>query len=108
MNLQRIDGNQRNGRTHEEGIFMNGSRISILSGLALVAGLTTWTAIRGQKPAYAAQAGTTPGQLTILGKKGEPVGLCPLKHTDVVADIAGYVSRVTVTQEFANPSTLPI
>jgi len=50
----------------------------------------------------------TPGALQIIGKNGQPAGLCPLKHTDVVADIAGYVSRVTVTQEFANPSREPV
>ena len=27
----------------------------------------------------------------------------PLKHTDVKADISGFLSRVTVTQEFENP-----
>ncbi len=86
---------------------MNRSRISILGGLALIAGLAAWAAIRGQKPAYAAQTGATPGQLTIVDKKGNTVGLCALKHTDVLADIAGYVSRVTVTQEFSNPSTTP-
>ncbi len=47
----------------------------------------------------------SPGQLTILDKAGKPAGLCPLKQTDVVADIAGYVGRVTVTQEFRNPSS---
>ncbi len=50
----------------------------------------------------------TPGALQIMDKSGKPAGFCPLKHTDVVADIAGYVSRVTVTQQFANPSREPI
>ncbi len=50
----------------------------------------------------------TPGALQIMDKSGKTVGFCPLKHTDVVADIAGYVSRVTVTQQFANPSREPI
>ena len=27
---------------------------------------------------------------------------CPLQHTDVKADIAGFLSRVTVTQDFVN------
>ncbi|MEO8659955.1 MAG: VIT and VWA domain-containing protein [Bryobacteraceae bacterium] len=30
-------------------------------------------------------------------------GLCPLKHTDVNAEISGFLARVTVTQEFENP-----
>src|SRR5262249_25586554 len=32
------------------------------------------------------------------------VAFCPLKHTDVSAEISGFLSRVTVTQEFTNPS----
>ncbi|MBX7218879.1 MAG: hypothetical protein K1Y36_02960, partial [Blastocatellia bacterium] len=28
---------------------------------------------------------------------------CPLKHTDVKAEISGFLSRVTLTQEFVNP-----
>ena len=28
---------------------------------------------------------------------------CPLKHTDVKANIAGFIARVTVTQTFHNP-----
>ena len=35
------------------------------------------------------------------GKAGE---FCPLKHTDMNAEISGFLSRVTVTQEFVNPS----
>ena len=30
---------------------------------------------------------------------------CPLKHTDVKADVAGFVARVKVTQTFHNPTT---
>jgi Ca-activated chloride channel family protein len=30
------------------------------------------------------------------------LGACPLKHTSVKADIAGFIARVTVTQEFEN------
>src|SRR5215207_4161209 len=30
---------------------------------------------------------------------------CPLKHTDVRASVAGFIARVTVTQEFENPFT---
>src|SRR2546426_8357682 len=44
-----------------------------------------------------------PGMLMSINPKGEPAGSCPLKHTDVKADISGFLSRVTVTQEFENP-----
>jgi Ca-activated chloride channel family protein len=30
--------------------------------------------------------------------------LCPLSHTDVQAEITGFVARVTVTQQFINPT----
>src|SRR5262249_26364145 len=31
------------------------------------------------------------------------VRACPLKHTDVKAEISGFISRVVVTQQFENP-----
>src|ERR1051325_1416060 len=37
------------------------------------------------------------------GTLSTPKGLCPLKHTDVKAQITGPLARVTVTQEFENP-----
>ena len=43
------------------------------------------------------------GMLMSINPKGEPAGPCPLKHTDVKAEISGFLSRVTVTQEFENP-----
>jgi Ca-activated chloride channel family protein len=43
------------------------------------------------------------GELIILDKGGNPAGLCPLEKTDVKASISGFLSRVTVTQDFANP-----
>ncbi|HEX8921516.1 MAG TPA: VIT and VWA domain-containing protein, partial [Pyrinomonadaceae bacterium] len=45
----------------------------------------------------------TPGALQATDASGKPVGLCPLKHTDVKAEISGFLSRVRVTQEFENP-----
>ena len=47
---------------------------------------------------------STPGELRIMGPEGEDLGRCPLRHTDVEADIAGYVARVTVRQSFHNPT----
>ena len=43
------------------------------------------------------------GALRIVQKDGGIVE-CPLKHTDVQADIAGFVARVKVTQTFHNPT----
>jgi len=50
-----------------------------------------------------AQNPDTPGSLTVLDPSGKPKSTCPLKHTSVKADISGFISRVTVTQEFENP-----
>jgi len=47
---------------------------------------------------------TAPGSLISLDREGRPSGLCPLKHTEVRAEIAGFLAGVTVTQEFANTS----
>jgi len=43
------------------------------------------------------------GELQILGTNGQPIGACPLQHTEVEADIIGFVSRVRVRQTFHNP-----
>ncbi|HEY2963350.1 MAG TPA: VIT domain-containing protein [Pyrinomonadaceae bacterium] len=43
------------------------------------------------------------GSLRVLEPNGKPGKQCPLKHTEVKADISGFLSRVTVTQEFTNP-----
>ena len=60
--------------------------------------ITNLTADVKRPPASASQ-----GMLMSINPKGEPAGPCPLKHTSVKADISGFLSRVTVTQEFENP-----
>ncbi len=72
---------------------------AIAAGLLLLGSRATTAAPKG---------GETSGQLTIVDKKGKAVGVCPLKHTTVTADVAGYVSRVTVEQEFANTAATAI
>ena len=72
----------------------------------LILGCTALLACLGLLPS-SAQAQENPmlgtGQLQILGPDGKPAGACPLKHTDVQSDIAGYVGRTTVRQTFHNP-----
>lgn len=53
----------------------------------------------------ALQAGedVTQGSLLASDGSGRPARACPLKHTAVRAEVSGFVSRVTVTQEFENP-----
>jgi hypothetical protein len=48
----------------------------------------------------AAQDRTTQGQLRILDAQGNPGSLCPLKHTDVKAEVSGFLAHVMLTQEF--------
>jgi Ca-activated chloride channel family protein len=43
------------------------------------------------------------GSLQIVSDD-KTAAFCPLKHTDVQAEISGFLARVTVTQEFTNPS----
>lgn len=51
----------------------------------------------------AASGSITQGSLQVPGPEGQTALLCPLKHTDVKAEISGFLSRVVVTQEFENP-----
>ncbi|MFA6211315.1 MAG: VIT and VWA domain-containing protein [Candidatus Obscuribacterales bacterium] len=48
------------------------------------------------------------GSLEASSQSGKQLGLCPLKHTDVQADVSGYIARVRVEQEFTNPFSEPI
>src|SRR6185295_2558777 len=50
-----------------------------------------------------AQTADSSGALTVLDAAGKPKLTCPLKHTDVKAEISGFISRVVVTQHFENP-----
>ena len=45
----------------------------------------------------------TEGSLRVIDAEGKSKGLCPLKNTEVKAEISGFISRVTVTQTFQNP-----
>ena len=46
----------------------------------------------------------TQGALRVAQEDGRVVE-CPLKHTDVQADVSGFIARVKVTQTFYNPTT---
>jgi len=50
-----------------------------------------------------AQGGYSSGALTVVDSSGKAKAMCPLKHTDVKAEISGFISRVVVTQQFENP-----
>ncbi len=50
----------------------------------------------------------TCGELVLHNKEGKEVGICPLTHTNVEANIAGFVARVHVRQTFRNTATTPV
>jgi Ca-activated chloride channel family protein len=50
-----------------------------------------------------AQTEQSAGALMVLTPDGKQKAQCPLKHTDVKAEISGFLSRVVVTQDFENP-----
>src|SRR2546429_2553836 len=70
---------------------------------ALIAAMCAVNSLKSSGAAVSAQAGVTPGALQVIDPNGKPKALCPLKHTDVKAQISGFLSRVVVTQEFENP-----
>ena len=47
----------------------------------------------------------TSGTLRVVDEAGKPAAECPLKRTEVKAEVSGFISRVTVTQDFQNPFT---
>lgn len=78
----------------------------IASGLVIVFALAL-AGLAGYSQ-QASTGGTTPldaditqGALRVKTEGG--VVECPLRHTDVRADISGFIARVTVTQTFYNP-----
>lgn len=55
-----------------------------------------------------ASATPSAGTLAMIDKSGESSEFCPLKHTQVRGKIDGGLARVTVTQDFLNPSNSAI
>lgn len=51
----------------------------------------------------AVEKNATQGALRVVGEDATVIE-CPLQHTDVQADISGFVARVKVTQTFVNPT----
>ena len=75
--------------------------------LTLIAILAVLTMLRLAHSSTAAAADDkskpqSQGSIQVLDKKGNPSGEVPLKHTSVKAQISGFISRVTVTQDFEN------
>src|SRR6266567_210995 len=65
--------------------------------------ILAFAAQRSSQVTVAAPKGEVAGSLVVLDPQGKAKASCPLKHTDVKAEISGFLSRVVVTQEFENP-----
>jgi Ca-activated chloride channel homolog len=84
-------------------------KLTLYLAFLLAISVTTYIAItkvaatRGTGFVASRPSSITQGALQVISPEGEVVALCPLKHTDVKAEISGFLSRVVVTQEFENP-----
>ncbi|HEV7842478.1 MAG TPA: VIT and VWA domain-containing protein, partial [Pyrinomonadaceae bacterium] len=79
--------------------------LSLLAFLLLIscASLIGLTILPDTKVARAQTNSATQGELTVVDSSGKTTSSCPLKRTNVKAEISGFLSRVRVTQEFENP-----
>jgi Ca-activated chloride channel homolog len=78
--------------------------LAMFSLLCLVGYLVVAKASKNKGTGMVTKASTvTQGSLQVLSAEGNVALQCPLKHTDVKAEISGFLSRVMVTQEFENP-----
>ncbi|HJQ69777.1 MAG TPA: VIT domain-containing protein [Blastocatellia bacterium] len=78
--------------------------LAFLSAVSVTAYLVVTNVAASRAGFVAAASGrVTQGSLQVLGPEGQAAAVCPLKHTDVKAEISGFLSRVVVTQEFENP-----
>ena len=74
-----------------------------LTALSLTVVFMVSTIVHDETAAAAAAQTTevTEGALQYIDSDGKPAE-CPLKHTEVKAEVSGFLSRVTVTQDFEN------
>ena len=73
----------------------------VLSALSLAVVFMISTLVHDETVAAAQTEAVPPGSLRFIDKDGL-MGECPLKHTEVKAAVSGFLSRVTVTQDFEN------
>lgn len=79
------------------------SSLTSLTAIVVALVVLGWFAgFKNTQRVAAASDSETQGALQVVAG-GKAEGFCPLKHTSVKAEISGFLSRVTVTQEFTNP-----
>ena len=78
---------------------------TLLTALCAAGYITLAHVSKTRGPNFIAKASGSPtqGALKIVDPEKGAVAECPLKHTDVKAEISGFMSRVVMTQEFENP-----
>lgn len=74
-----------------------------ITALALALGFASHTAAGPEQDDSVSQ-----GTMRVIPPKGEESADLPLKHTEVTAEISGFVTRVKVVQTFTNPYKDPI
>lgn len=65
--------------------------------LIIVAQNDEWSSTPGR------EEGRKPGKLEARNDKGETIGEFPLRHTEVDAEIGGFLARTVLQQEYTNP-----
>src|SRR5688500_18430706 len=73
------------------------------SAVTLLVSLPALAWGESEKGSSALQQDVGQGALRIVQEDGGIVE-CPLKYTDVQAEVAGFIARVRVTQTFHNPT----
>ena len=74
---------------------------ALLSALIMLSIYSGTAFTETSQPIIPMEQEVTQGALRV--EMAEQIVECPLKHTDVKANIAGFIARVTVTQTFHNP-----
>src|SRR5947208_2880848 len=83
------------------------SQKSFLKLFTLIAVLTVavigLNGLKGSGLIASAQNTVTQGSHPVVDATAKPKAVCPLKHTDVKAQISGFLSSETINQEFEKP-----
>ena len=89
------------------------SRIPVLGDTKLALELSNvradevWVIVKPQPVIRGYETGL-PGMGSLITRQGEKEIALPLKHTDVNAQVAGFIATVEVTQQFTNPYDVKI
>jgi Ca-activated chloride channel family protein len=77
--------------------------LTLIASIAILIALLLSGVLPNDAAAQNEQKTPNAGSLQAFDGNGKAAGECPLKHTTVKAAVSGFLSRVTVTQDFENP-----